>query len=71
MAVYYVNVPIYVSKGAPERARTATSLCSVEVEAKSEMDALVKFSDALNALMKRGTGPTPPPVDLMRFGDGG
>lgn len=49
--IYYVNVPVYISKDAPERARSATQLCSVAVEARSETDALSKFSDALTTLV--------------------
>lgn len=65
MAIYYVNVPVYISKDTPERARTATQLCSVAVEARSETDALVKFSDALTALVSPHEGaPTLPAASV-------
>lgn len=61
--IYYVHVPIYISEGQPETARRANKHCAIEIEAKSETEAMVKFSDALGALVRKGNNDTLPPGD--------
>jgi hypothetical protein len=57
MAIFYIQIPCYVTKGRPERAMTADRHLVVPIEAESPSKAIERLQAALIALTQTAAEP--------------